>query len=286
VTRHIKNVAVHFKITQTRMLASQKYGLQKSPDDLTRKSIFRAVGFTLVELLVVIAIIGILAAMLLSALSKAKNSASKVSDLNNLKQIMIALHVYTSDNGDILPLPNYDNGNSLADGKVHRGWLYLPNPRASGTNRFMVNTGSFWDALQNPKIYFCPMDNPASVQFGVRPQQISSYAINGAVNGFMYGWNHPETFPVKLEQMRPTDCAFWETCQTNAGYFNDGSNKPSEPVSTRHNQGGIQAAFDGSVSYVGFAQWNQEQSETNKNRLWCYPNTSDGGDPDLGHNLD
>ena len=54
----------------------------------------QARAFTLIELLVVIAIIAILAAMMLPVLSRAKNSASKVTDINNLHQIMIALQTF------------------------------------------------------------------------------------------------------------------------------------------------------------------------------------------------
>jgi prepilin-type N-terminal cleavage/methylation domain-containing protein len=240
-------------------------------------------AFTLIELLVVIAIIGILAALLLPAFSRAKNNASKVTDLNNLKQVMVAIHLYTTDNEDHMPLPNWDAGGTLGDGKYHAGWLYTP----TNSGEFDIKTGLLWPTLHDQKVYVCPSDKVDQARFskhegGVvqRDQQLSTYAMNGAATGYMFGWQNPTAPSVKLAAFHPDDCAFWETDENEPYYFNDGANYPPEGVSPRHQQGGIQATFSGSVNYVRLVDWYREATnDPERNRLWCYPNTPHGGDP-------
>jgi prepilin-type N-terminal cleavage/methylation domain-containing protein len=117
-----------------------------------------SVGFTLVELLVALGVIAILAALLLPALSRGKESARGLSCLSNLHQIGIGLQLYVSDNANRLPTA-FDWSSS------------------STTNSPLINRVLF-PHIGNSNVFRCVSDRQ-----GVFEATGSSYSWNFLLNG-------------------------------------------------------------------------------------------------------
>jgi prepilin-type N-terminal cleavage/methylation domain-containing protein len=162
------------------------------------KFVFRR-AFTLIELLVVIAIIAILIGLLLPAVQKVREAASRMRCGNNLKQLTLAIHSFSNANNDKLPNASWryinatNNGEGLGSGQNILCQL-LPYIEQDGIWKAgMTSTAGFWDGLIPPaltqrvrlmpvKSFQCPSD--PTIQNGW-----SAYQVNGWM-GSSYGGNY------------------------------------------------------------------------------------------------
>ena len=151
----------------------RKISLRKRPQARTRSSPNPA--FTLVEMLVIIAVIGVLAALLLPTLGRAKESARATACLSNLRQVGIALQLYVQDHENRLPVM-YDA-------------LISTNGPSTNTTTIDIVLSNY---LGSPNILRCRSDDKDLFE-----KTASSYAWNSLLNG--QDADHLQVFGIQFD---------------------------------------------------------------------------------------
>jgi len=253
-------------------------------------------GFTLIELLVVIAIIAVLAALLLPALSRAKDQARTVECLNNLKQLQLAWHMYGADTGRLPSNWDYGMGSVTPEANWVGGTMHYDVMQVFfGNLSDSTNTTQLTDDrktqlaayLKTTAVFKCPSDQSYAIRGGERYPRVRSYSMNGFV-----GETSRVTDAGRLRYDKQEDFSRPGPSQTfifldehedsiNDGYFLVGLQTDipfgwSDVPASRHNRG---ANFVFSDGHAERHKWRDKRTvqPVTRNRLFgvMQPNNTD-----------
>lgn len=186
-------------------------------------------AFTLLELLVVVAIIGILAALLMPALGRAKGKALNSVCLNHFRQLTASWKMYADENhGKLVPV-NFKfkstglvNSNAWVRGSMNDDPNMYP-PIEPGvldsTNLNGIRLGSLYQYTESTAIYHCPADRSA---VGGAPRA-RSYSINGWMGGVTVAGQYQfRVFKREAEIVSPAPSKAWVFIDEHERSINDG----------------------------------------------------------------
>ena len=200
----------------------------------------RSRGFTLVELLVVIAIIGILVALLLPAVQKARSAAQRLQCINNVRQLGLACLNFEAANrafptagGAVAQFSNPADQQSAAYGYESASWMYQILPYVEEQALFDLRKGDgqsnvgFVDtglAEAPVSTYNCPSRNSRFATIGVDVYALGDYA------GVMASWNDPDWEGFEWQDTRPPrdteEEAVWTGILVKGGQVNKSARPP------------------------------------------------------------